>query len=192
MCKTNSILVCGLIFLSSFAFAETSKSNGFYYGINLGYANVNEKIVAAYGGSVTSKTDGFGWNINAGYLFNNYFALEINFLSYPNEKFDPVANGENNCAGALAAVGILPFDNGLSVFGKLGFAGVHHSLIANSNYFLDGGNVDGKVAIALFCGVGIGYAITQHVGLNIGANITSKNGNIPSMWQTTMGLSYLF
>ena len=173
-------------FASMSAFAVSAKESGIYLEGNVGYAKVKESVTNA---SKDNNT-GFGWNVNAGYKFMPYFAAEVGFLGYPNENFGE-AKGSQNYAIDVAAKGILPFsDSGFSLFGKLGSAWVHHRIEPKSGYTLTNSGTYKKFTALV--GVGAAYAFTENFEVLLQGSATTKNGNVPSMWLGTLGVSYLF
>jgi OOP family OmpA-OmpF porin len=116
------------------------KDSGWYIGgglgqsrVNIDEAGINAGIVAQIPGltAVTSsdETD-TGWKLYGGYQFNKNIALELTYADLGKfntfTTFTGVARGsgtgdiklQNNWSGDV--LGILPFGNGFSVFGRLG------------------------------------------------------------------------
>ena len=66
---------------------------------------------------------GSAYKLQLGYQFNKYFAVEGGYFNLGKSKLD-YSDGTSDSLKTdglnISAVGILPFDNGFSVFGKLG------------------------------------------------------------------------
>jgi OmpA-OmpF porin, OOP family len=163
------------------AFAAKLPEKGVYFGGNVGYGQVRVKDDT---NSVSVKRNGFSWTIDGGYQFNPNFALEAGFNSFPDVKVDGLTIMKSNYSVYGAAKGILPFENGFNIFGKLGVAYAHRNIdlvIVN----------EAKSALVGYGAVGAGYAIADNTEITIQAAGTTKSGDkVPAMIQTTVGLTY--
>lgn len=190
MLKKVFITCIVILSMNSFVLAATSKTNGFYFGGNIGYAEVNETPTLYNGQNAPGSNNGFGWNITAGYFFNKYIGLEAAFLGYPNENFDPYAKGSNNYAAALLWSSFSSLGGGFDFGMKVGVAAVHHKFEGENGHFKNSKINETRTAFLFW--PEIRYAITPNFGVNVGGNITTRNSNIPSMLQATVGFSYFF
>ena len=98
--------------------------SGFYVGAGLGRSEARDfcTIVA---GACDAKD--MSWNVYAGYQFNRHFALEGGFTNFGQATSSGFSGGvpskisTDTTAFELVAVGLLPFTDRFSLFGKAGF-----------------------------------------------------------------------
>ncbi|MCW5588750.1 MAG: porin family protein [Legionellales bacterium] len=161
------------------AFAAELPSNGVYVEGNLGYGKVNEKVL----GATKQKNHGLAGSVNAGYLFNQNVGVEVGYTRYKNQDFGPGVKGDQNYSMDAALKGILPVGQGFSVFGKVGVASVHHRIsgVTTAGTFH---------RAALLVGAGVGYQLTNNLGISAQVNATTKNDQVPAMYLGTVGLTY--
>ncbi len=127
------------------------QERGFYVGADLGQGSVDSdrrgldnSLVAAFNefgvdvldGTSEVSEDGFTWGLILGYQILPYLAVEAAYIDFG--KFEYKARGTltdgvsvtdgtfrlnaSNKGPALSALGILPFGDGFSVFGRVGVA----------------------------------------------------------------------
>ena len=203
-----------LVALSSYvSTANAADLTGWYGGINLGRSDLKlnggdiDGVFANQGITSSSSIDRHdtAWSLNLGYQFNPYFALEGGYVDFG--KYDlkgdvsaPAADtidGRYKAYGYdLSAVGILPLQQGLSVYGK---AGVFHSrsdLEASSSGAVPVSSASHWGNSGTF-GVGAGYDFTKNVVgklewnryLNVGDSSTTGRGDIDLY---SVGVAYKF
>lgn len=123
---------------------------GVYLGLGLGYGG--EKTAAGWvfrDGSTSN--EGFVASFDAGYQFNPYVGLELGASMLPSKLSD------NYTLVDFVVKGILPFENGMRLFGKAGVANLSASTSGSS----DGSNS------SFYAGLGVGYAFNQHFELGV-------------------------
>ena len=180
------LLFIPAIALSFPAFAVLPQASGLYGEINIGYSKVDESISNSY----KNENDGVGGSGFFGYKFNPYFAFEGGYSEYPDEHFDNDIKGSQNFAVDLDFKGILPISNtGLSLFVKAGGAGVHHKLADDAVPPVSGTGTHFEPA--LFGGFGVDFAILKNLSFNLQATGTTKNGDVPSMYLFSGGITYI-
>ncbi len=178
-----STMVGAIALISTSSFAAVGVDHGVYFGGGLGIGKVNESVQ----GAIKNKRHGFGFNAYAGYQFNKNFALEGDYLNLPNEDFGNSIRGRENYALGVAAKGILPFNNGLDIYGKVGIASVHHEF-RSPNVALTGTGSFHRAAMLV--GAGADYNLTQNVALTAEFDATTKSGPVPAMTLGTVGLKF--
>ena len=188
----NLIAASVLLATASVAMADNS---GFYAGVLAGYGKVNYTN-SANNDNVVSKNHGIDGGINAGYMFNDNFGVETGFIQYSKIKLTDSSNlGSITKNYNLYVAGVAKYDftNQFNVFGKLGIADVHTKtptgLASDDNVAITAG---GHSKLTLFAGAGVGYKVTQNIQLSVEGDMTTKTGQIPSMFSTNIGLTYLF
>jgi OOP family OmpA-OmpF porin len=203
-----------LVALSSHVSAANAADlTGWYGGVNLARSNLKlngsdiDGVFANQGVTSSSSIDTHdtAWSLNLGYQFNPYFALEGGYVDFG--KYDlkgavsaPAVDsidGRYKAYGYdLSAVGILPLQQGLSVYGK---AGVFHSrsdLEASSSGTVPVSGASHWGNSGTF-GVGAGYDFTKNVVgklewnryLNVGDSSTTGRGDIDLY---SVGVAYKF
>jgi len=125
---------------------------------------------------------------------NDYFALEAGYLDLINDH-----NDGNDIYGPdhyrlyridFAGKAIYPFENGLSVYGKLGFAFVHQSVF-NQDFINTQPIVDSKVnKILPLVGCGISYNFTPHFATDLSLMHIQGRSPINNINTLGLGLSY--
>lgn len=165
------------------AMSAVAADKGFYLEPNLGYGKVNETVIG-------SKNDNTGLiiNGNAGYQLNQNFAVEGGYTHFATEDFGYGVKGKGNYAFDLAAKGILPIQNGVSAFGKVGIAAVHHTVSIAIPGIPTQSQSWTKPAALLAAGVS--YDVNDSVGVQTQFTATTKNGEVPAMYGVTAGLKF--
>jgi len=149
-----------------------------------GYGKVHETIS---GVGVSKNNSGFAWNIHGGYTFNRFIAAEIGYVDLPKETFGSVAKSDQNYYPYIAAKGMLTLPVvGIGVFGKLGYALVHHRI---RGMVTPSGTYSRS---ALFVAVGASYRVLPLLWVDVQVATTSKNSPVPAMTAYTTGLSLSF
>jgi OOP family OmpA-OmpF porin len=135
--------------------------------------------VGAGAGVARTQSDHDSWKGYVGYQFNPNWGVELGYTSLGENQ------GSKAEARTLAVVGTLPLNDRWSVLGKLGQSWNH----------ADTGDVTSRTD--LLVGAGIGYSLTQNLGLRLeyeeygklskGSTINDTNS---SNW--SLGLKYAF
>jgi OmpA-OmpF porin, OOP family len=193
------VTTCGL---TGVAMAQSNgiKSDGFYVDANLGWGKSGSKsdvndFKAQYGGSV--KNSGFVWNVNLGYKFMPYLAADVGFWGYPDAKLTVSSNTAKikPYLGVLAVKGILPLEDGFSLYAKTGPAWYHDSISADGI-----GGVEKDNAFTWYFGLGANYNLTENFYLGAGVNYSLKRDNSDSsssshalaLYSVTGNVGYIF
>jgi OOP family OmpA-OmpF porin len=159
--------------------AQAEDLTGWYGGVNLGRSNLKmnggdlDGAFANQGLSTSSSLEKHdtGYSLDLGYQFNPYFALEGGYVDFG--KFDvsstasaPAAdtiNGRYKAHGYdFSAVGILPLQQGLSVYGKAGAFRSRAELDASSSGAVPVSGGSHSATHPTF-GIGASYDFTQRV-----------------------------
>lgn len=178
----------------SVAAASFAANTGAYVGVNAGYGKVNESVNINGQKDPKQKAAGFSYGLNGGYMFNQYFGLEMGATKFSSVKFNHGIKSTDNFNVYAAAKGVYPVGQSFNVFGKLGLAYVHTKFEAPSYVTNADNNFAGsKKAIRPFVAAGVGYSVTQNIGVDFQVAGTTKAGeNIPAMYNATVGVSYKF
>ena len=185
------------VLLSGICLAETPVETGItashplYVGVIGGYgattwaglAHVPESEFDALASSLPVEADEGGgvWGFAAGYEFSPYFALEVNYMRYPDAKilFDSVLStfsirhdGDTQFTTKTDTIGFMgrvmvyiPHTHGVRFYTGVGGAGVHRADIV----------IDGWHLSPAF-GVGFTYNFTDYLMGEIGGNYTAGYG----------------
>lgn len=178
----------------SSAFANINANNGFYIGAGLNSAS----YIAPDGASFDSTVLPLSLYIRpyVGYRFNDYIALEGGYNDLANDS-----NAATDTSGPdhyrlysfdLAAKGIMPFANGISLFGKAGAAITHQDVF---NQILPNGviSVDSNTnQVQPLLGVGISYNFTKNTAAELSFTHLFANGNINDINMLGLGITYTF
>jgi OOP family OmpA-OmpF porin len=123
-CVSGLVLCAAAASVSAFAAAQTA--DGWYLGTSVGRSNVK---ITDENASADDKRQGTGtgFKLYGGYQFNDYFALEGQYIRLATAKYHTIHSGgyqldeSYKISGlALDAVGILPISDSFSLLGKLG------------------------------------------------------------------------
>jgi hypothetical protein len=137
----------------SLAYAAQPLQQGFYIGGSAGVSEFDDDdLISDIGFSLDDSDTAFG--ILAGYKFNKHFAIEARYTDTGDFE---VSNGFNSVdietdIISIHAVGIIPFANGMSIYGQLGIGSV--------GYDIDDFDEDETVGSA---GLGVSYNATENL-----------------------------
>lgn len=183
--------------ICSSSFAAINANPGFYVGADWAVYKYDRPYNAAWGGFFSNHL--FPHDLlrpYVGYRFNDYLALEAGYNDIENESRDG-----NDYWGPdrlriytfdLAAKGIVPFENGFSLFAKGGF-GWTHQYVYNVVYV-------GQLPIADYTtdriqplfGVGTSYNFTKNFAADFSINRYLPSGQIGGISMAAIGFSYTF
>ena len=132
----NKKIVLAAIASSLFVAGNASAAvDGAYVGVKLGEGHINRVT-----SNVNYKQNGFAQAIDLGYQINKNFAAEAGYTHFANKSFtgfdksnNPANFTDKNYAISLVAKGILPLQNGFSLFGTAGAAYVHETSKGTDN-----------------------------------------------------------
>jgi len=182
----------------------SAADSGFYLGAGVGRSRADVDT-AGFTGAV-DKTD-TAWNLYAGYQFNKNFALEAGYVDLGDIGFNgaltaaippfPAGTGFNgrleSQAWTLSAVGLLPFSQNFSGYGKLGFNYNKTKLNATLGG-ASGSASDNSTDYTL--GLGLKYDFNANLALRggwdryrVGSDQTGGKGDV-DVWQ--LALQYKF
>jgi opacity protein-like surface antigen len=212
MTLTKKILLGSFAAAMAFSGAAFASAPGFYVGGQLGWSNTNPSssdvtgTYPGFGNTVTSASSsgtGFAWGLNTGYQFDQNWAAELGYTRFANTSYTyrgtaagvPFVNGTasyNQDAWSVVGKGILPFDNGFGVYGKLGVAYVRASSITATLAGITA-NSGNQNAWRPTAGVGVKYDFNQNVSADVSVTRIFKGGNLTNDSDTAMvGVAYNF
>ena len=181
-----AVIAAGALAASASAFAGNVNPQGFYVDGNIGWGHVDGDAPSG----VESNEGGFAWSANLGYQFTENLALEAGYLSFADADYkiagSNVARFRKNYAYDLAVKGILPFDNGMSVYAKLGAARTHTEVETL------GVNLGSARDTTFLYGGGVSYALDQNFALQAQFVGNTSTSNANAMYQVTGGVAYHF
>jgi OmpA-OmpF porin, OOP family len=179
-CKFIVGAVAALMALSDGVALSAPADHGWYGGVDAGRSNLRlnggdvDNALANQGiagsSSLDRRDDAFGANV--GYRLNRHFALEGGYADFGKFGFDstttaPAADsvqGDYKAhALSLAAVGIVPLEDGWSVFGKAGAARTTAELSPGSASGATAPGGTSRSGTGLLLGAGATYDFTQSV-----------------------------
>ena len=186
---TTAVVLASTFGLTSLAMAQPDdasgiKSDGIYLEANLGWGKAEWKSIHE---DLKDKS-GFVWAGDIGYKFMPYLAAEVGFYGYPKYKEDI---NPTPYLGVLALKGIMPLEDGFSLYAKTGPAWAHLSTDD------DNGDIK-KNMFTWYFGLGANYNITENFYLGVGANYSikrddaDKNIAFPALWSVTGNIGYIF
>jgi len=197
LCVAGSAQASGLYVLGEVSHSKTS----------LDTPTLDDLLTGAGATGVASSDSNTGnnkWRLQLGYAMNNYLALEAGYIDLGKADYSATyaggtASGRWKAAGPdIAALGILPVNNALSVFGKLGVidAKVKTNLTATGSGAAATASVDDTSA-KVFYGGGAMLNLTENTGMrleyerfnNLGAAATTGKGDVNVV---SLGISYNF
>jgi len=196
---------------------------GPYVGGQLGFGNVHQDTFTAPSTSIfltsgaSGKDTGIAGRVYFGYLINRYVAAEVGYSKFSNTNTKMYATQIDYITGGaithyasgtieteavdLVGKGIIPFQNGFNLYGKLGVAylrgtgSINYSVtepgIYNSHTHV---SEDAHKFFPTF-GLGVGYDVSQHVTTDVSWNRIQKVGNSSELNSTDLfavGFSYNF
>jgi OmpA-OmpF porin, OOP family len=180
-----SLIAAGIVLVAPISgFAQAMQDRGWYVGGSLGQSKVHIDTgsLASDLASVGINTTGFstdekdtGWKIFGGYKFNRNFAVEAaymdlgDFNARTTATLPPLVPTPTPLTLTfkvkelfnIAAVGILPITNQVSVFGKLG--GYRAKTELRASAVSTASNSDTNTDF--FFGLGVGYDFTRNLGI---------------------------
>lgn len=168
-----------------------------YVGGQLGWGNIHQDGFKGLSHS-SSKDDGIAGRIYAGYQFNQYVAVEAGATKFSNMTSKGTIEGMRlkgtvkTYAADLVAKGILPLQNGISIYGKAGAAYLHEKAHASIAGF-SSSETESKVLPTF--GVGTSYDINSNLVADLSWNRIQKVGHSHGLNSTDLvavGLGYSF
>lgn len=217
----NKILFIILAMLASINAHAALK--GSYVGGQLGFGKTHQDLLTTSSSPdfITSgssgKNTGIAGRMYGGFLFNRYFGLEGGYTKFSETKTRSYTTQLNTMTGGILTTqasgkvktfavdvvgkGIIPFNNGFNLYGKMGVAYLRG--VGNTYYSMqEPGFIDSSIrvnngATRIFptYGVGAGYELTHHVSTDVSWNRIQKVGNSPELKSTdlvSVGFSYNF
>jgi hypothetical protein len=163
--------------------------NGFYTDPSLSFDKVNEKIITL----TQMSNGGLPYQTNGGYQFNQYVGVEGDYLRYPDAMLNTnvltkISNIEN-----LVAKAMVPLDDNVNVFGKLGAAKVSPQIINNLSNSATNNPIGSHDKVMPYIGAGVGYGLNQTVGFNFQLDEMPKIDNqAPTIHSAMAGLNFKF
>jgi opacity protein-like surface antigen len=143
-----------------------------YIGGIVGATNYTASITYDDGSSDSStQSAGMGYAGTVGVMFNQFIGIEASYLRYGqlSSTYNDGNEVKEYLAGPAADLkGVLPFQNGFNIFGKLGVA----DLTLHSNVSDD----DGVSKSGLDFALGAGYYFTPNVEMTLQYSGTSLSG----------------
>lgn len=186
----------------SYAYTSDKNENGFYAGVQLGYADMHYDsdwlTQDSYFTSVDSvDSKGMAGRIHIGYDFNKYFALEMGYLILPKVKFNNINNlkiDESFTQNILDffAKGTLSLNYGFDLYAKAGLAGVRRGDIevSSGGTTLKSDDTNNKTVGAF--GIGADYRITDHIFVDAGYTRYLGTGDLKPTDFVALGIAYRF
>jgi OOP family OmpA-OmpF porin len=175
-----------------FSSAANAALPGYYVGGQLGWANTHLDDNIPSG--ITVDDTGLAGRLFTGYQFNQNFAAELGYTHFSKSDVKVTGFGKigdiKEYAVDLVAKGIMPLNNGISLYGKLGPAW----LKGDASNSLDGTSSDESKVYPTF-GVGVSYDLTPNVPVDLSWNRIQRVGgsdNIPSTDLFSLGIAYNF
>lgn len=202
-------LVALAVIAGPFAVADDS---GWYGAINIGQSRANIDDTRITGGllaggvtaaSITDDDHHFGYKVSGGYRFHQYFALEGGYFDLGKFGFTATTTPAGTLSGTieikgvnLDAVGMLPFTDKFSAFGRFGvnYAEAKDFFAGTGSVNVPNPNRKERTANYKF-GLGLEYDFTKHLGLRAEAEryrINDAVGNKGDIDLVSLGLVYRF
>jgi OOP family OmpA-OmpF porin len=203
MTLTKKILLASFA-AAAFSSAASASAPGIYVGGNLGWSNTNASISDLNDRGFVARGDvkstGFAWGLNAGYQFDKNWAAELGYTNFAKTtatltNFAPLnlTGSYNLSTYSLVAKGILPFDNGFGVYGKLGVAYVRGTDLTMNIPGVGTFRGDNQNAWRPTAGVGVKYDFNQNVSADFSVTRIFKGGKLDNNADVAMvGLTYNF
>lgn len=185
--------------ISTASFAAINANSGFYVGADLAVYHYDRPSGAAIGGIAGVFNHIFPDSVirpYLGYRFNDYLALEAGYNDIENESRNGNATwGPDRLriyTYDLAAKGIVPFENGFSLFAK-GGVGLTHQYVYNVVY--TGNPPTTNYTTNRFqplVGVGASYNYSKNFATDFSINQYFPSGSVGAISMVEIGLSYTF
>jgi OOP family OmpA-OmpF porin len=187
--KLKSIISAGFI-AGAAAFAATAQAEGWYIGADVGRSSVG----TVYPGLAMTKSKDIVGGVFLGYQLNRNWGGEGFYTGggkFEGTMAGGVGSGKSDVYG-LDLIGLLPIQDTLSLYGRVGYANAKTSASSTPAGF------SGSNRSAATYGIGGEYDLTQQVGVRLGwdrygaalsnAGVTSNfNSNV---W--SLGILYKF
>jgi OOP family OmpA-OmpF porin len=195
-----------LVMLSNASAIESV--NGLYLGAQGGWGNIHQQ--ALDGDSATNADTGIAGRLFAGFKFNQNFALESGYTKFSNMNTSATSTTGLVTDSATATIksyaldlvvkGILPLQNGLDLYGKIG--GAYLNEVGNASETLSGPgfSITGtgqKTADAIYptYGAGVSYTFNPNLTGDVSWMHIQKIGDNDFLGNTDfvgVGLTYNF
>ncbi len=151
-----------LLLSTAFSASAVAAEEGFYLGANLGQSSTDKL-------ALSTKT-GTSFSLIGGYQFMKYVAAEIewNDMGSPTLALTNPAGGGSSAkidGYSAKAVGIYPFNDMWSIFGKLGYAHMKMGVVGTSKNDIT-------------YGIGGQYNFTTNWGVNLNYDMYSVDGPV--------------
>jgi len=194
------------------ATANAAENEGWYGGLNLGRSHLGmsgselDNQFASRGITSSSSLDkrDTAWSLVGGYQFNRNLAVEGGYVNLGHFKYQsstttPAAGSITGRYGAggfgVSAVGILPLQQGFSVYGKAGLLLARTELETNGSAGIATGETHGRSTNGSF-GFGLSYDITKNIvgkaEWNRYARVGDSNTGRSDIDMYTVGVAYKF
>lgn len=191
--------IAAAVLFSSNGFCAINANSGFYLGADLAVYHYDRPAGAATGGISGIFSHIFpdsGLRPYVGFRFNDYLALEAGYNDIENESRNGNATwGPDRLriyTYDLAAKGIVPFENGFSLFAKGGVGYTHqyvYDVVFTGNPPTT--NYTTNRFQPLF-GVGASYNYTKNFATDFSVNHYFPSGPVGAISMVELGLSYTF
>jgi opacity protein-like surface antigen len=207
--KIRKWIASALIFSSvATSYATTP---GAYFGLNLGYSNLNNnsRAVPAFGSSTITNPDGstrpspagrvvspnntgMAGRIFLGDIITPYFGIEFGLAHYAGSSYKSPTGDTGSIhtsAFDLEGIGMYPFGtSGITVFGKLGFG---YLRAVQSRKLTTQGDSANNSGLHPLIGIGVSYDLTPNWVFDLsGTRIISRSKALPSPNFVALGISY--
>ena len=198
MLNKKNILCSVLASLASaflMANASAAVDSGAYVGGQAGWGTIHQD---GFSTSHNNSSDsGLAGRLFAGYQVNQNFAAEMGYTKFKNESTKATfglitATGSiKTYAVDLVAKGIMPLQNGVSLYGKLGAAYLNETAHASVGSF-SASTTQSKILPTF--GAGVSYDLTQNVATDLSWTRIQKVGStdLNSTDLVALGLAYHF
>jgi len=187
----STLLCCSLP-----VFANINANNGVYVGADLGAAFFNQVEGTALASELThlAPVSFLYFRPMIGFRFNDYLALEASYndLEDDEDGIDPPYGPDHYrfYFSDVSAKLIYPFENGWSIFAKLGAALVHQDVY---NQILIGEDpiVDtNKTTVSPLIGFGLSFNFTPRLAAELYGQYIPSTKPIENVYATGLGLNY--
>jgi len=168
--------------LSATAYAALPESSGIYLDLGGGVGVTDEKMQANF----DEFSEWFGAAGSLGYQLNMFMGAEAGVIKYPDFDLSGNQFSNRNWGLDLAAKLIMPFNNGIDLFGKLGWVRLYQNLSGAGS---DNGRHE---ANTMLLGAGISLFVDQSLGFTLQGSMTPKVSTFPEQFLGTLGVVYIF
>jgi OOP family OmpA-OmpF porin len=152
-------LSCAAAFSSSLPAA--AQETGIYLGGSFGQTTLKAWCDAPPGALTACDDSDIGWKVVGGYRFHRNFAAEGTYIDWGKVSASTATRSvtAKNTSFGIAAVGILPFGERFSLFGKFGFLQTEQELALGGAPSSSGDDTE------MHYGFGLKYGLTRNWGL---------------------------